>query len=73
MEKHTESQCTQILHDLIAGKRITPIDALEKYGCFRLSARIKDLRKDGWVIKTEIVRTRSRKRMAQYYMENELL
>lgn len=73
MEKHTDSQCSKILHDLIAGKRITPIDALEKYGCFRLSARIKDLRKDGWVIKTEIVRTRSRKRMAQYYMENELL
>ena len=73
MKNATDSQCTQILHDLIAGKRITPIDALEKYGCFRLSARIKDLRKDGWVIKTEIVRTRSRKRMAQYYMENELL
>lgn len=73
MEKHTDSQCSKILHDLIAGKRITPIDALEKYGCFRLSARIKDLRKDGWVIKTEIVRTRSRKRIAQYYMENELL
>jgi hypothetical protein len=73
MEKHTDSQCSKILHDLIAGKRITQIDALEKYGCFRLSARIKDLRKDGWVIKTEIVRTRSRKRIAQYYMENELL
>ena len=73
MEKHTESQCTKILHDLIAGKRITPIYALEKYGCFRLSARIKDLRKVGWVIKTEIVRARSRKRIAQYYMENELL
>ena len=73
MKNATDSQCSKILHDLIAGKRITPIDALEKYGCFRLSARIKDLRKDGWVIKTEIVRTRSRKRMAQYYMENELL
>jgi hypothetical protein len=73
MEKHTESQCKEILNDLIAGKRITPIDAIDRYRCYRLSARIHDLRRAGWVIKTEIVRTRSRKKFAQYYMENEIL
>ena len=26
---------------------ITPLDALEMFGCFRLSARISDLRHDG--------------------------
>ena len=71
MEKHTESQCTQILHDLIAGKRITPIDALEKYGCFRLSARISELKEVGWKIEKETVTLSNGKRIARYYMDVE--
>jgi hypothetical protein len=71
MEKHTESQCTKILHDLIAGKRITPIDALEKYGCFRLSGRIHDLKRAGWQIKADSILTKSGKRVAQYYLEKK--
>ena len=32
---------------------ITPQDALFKFGCQRLAARICDLREDGWQIETE--------------------
>mgnify|MGYP002638080107 FL=1 len=42
-----------IRDDLIAGKTITPMDALEKYGCYRLAARIGELRKEGMNIETK--------------------
>jgi Helix-turn-helix domain len=38
---NTQSQ--QILAALKAGESITPMDALERWGCFRLGARIFDL------------------------------
>lgn len=48
------SQNKQILRYLQTHKRgLTPIDALEKFGCFRLSARIADLRGLGWDIRTD--------------------
>lgn len=36
-----------IKHHLLSGGTISPIEALQKYGCFRLGARIWDLRHDG--------------------------
>lgn len=49
------SQNKQILRYLQTHKRgITPIDALNKFGCFRLSARIADLRGLGWDIRTDL-------------------
>ena len=51
-EKRTMSQRDRIRADLEAGKTITPIDALEKYGCYRLAARITELRKEGMQINT---------------------
>jgi hypothetical protein len=41
------TQTETILAHLQAGESITPIDALRDYGCFRLAARIKDLRDAG--------------------------
>jgi hypothetical protein len=46
------SQCEQILKYLKTGKAITPLEALEKFGCFRLAARIDELRKRGYSINT---------------------
>ena len=51
MKKRT-SQREQIKQDLLAGKTITPIDALERYGCYRLAARISELRAEGLEIDT---------------------
>ena len=49
------SQNKEILRYLMTHRRgITPIDALEKFGCFRLSARISDLRELGYDIRTDL-------------------
>ena len=47
-----EAQNKAILKHLKAGRKITPIQALNLYGCFRLSARIHNLRADGHKIDT---------------------
>ena len=66
----TTTQTEAILSDLEQGKRITPLDALEDYGCFRLGARIWELRHDfGKSISRDMITTPTGKRVAQYYME----
>lgn len=47
------SQTRQILEHLEAGNAITPIDALSLFGCFRLGARIFQLRELGYNIITK--------------------
>lgn len=59
------SQKTAILTYLKKKGKITPLDALRLFGCFRLSARIKNLREEGHNITTIIV-TKNNKRFAQY-------
>ena len=54
-----------ILDYLKSGKKINPLLALKKFGCFRLSARILDLRQQGNAIITENV-TRKGKTFAEY-------
>lgn len=61
-----ETQARQILAALKAGRRITPIDALNEYGCFRLGARIYDLRKAGHPINRDMIETDTGKRVAEY-------
>ena len=41
---------------MLEGNEITPMDALNKFGCFRLGARIADLKKEGYDIKTRIAK-----------------
>jgi len=59
------SQCYNILIHLQQGKSITPIDALNLFGVFRLSARIKDLRDIGHEIETKTVKV-NKKEFASY-------
>ena len=47
------TQTETILAHLQSGGSITPIDALRLYGCFRLAARIKDLRDSGHKVHTD--------------------
>ena len=51
---------------LKTGQTIGPIQALVKYQCFRLAARIYDLRKDGWDIATIMHETEDGKKFAEY-------
>ena len=60
----------QIQKDLMSGKSITPLQALNKYGCFRLAALIHKLRKEGMVIETEYV-TKNSKTFAKYFLTTE--
>jgi hypothetical protein len=52
---------------LLQGRKITPLQALSKWGCMRLSARILELRKEGHDIRTKLI-TRNGKTFAQYYL-----
>ena len=63
--EETTSQRAAILADLEAGEVITSLDAVKRYGCLRLAARINDLREDGYDVITEIVQA-GRKRYARY-------
>ena len=61
-----KNQTEAIREHLLSGKKITPLDALNLYGCFRLGARIYDLKRSGMAIKTEIIETQNGKHIAQY-------
>ena len=47
------SQKTAIL-DMLKRGPVTPLDALSKLGCFRLAARVRELREEGHSIVTHI-------------------
>ena len=46
------SQNTHILEHLRTGKTLSPIEALIDFRCFRLAARINELRNKGYDIQT---------------------
>ena len=50
------SKQSKVLAHLISGKSITPIEALELYGSFRLGAIIFELRDEGHIINTKIAK-----------------
>lgn len=54
-EAHSASQKARILRYMEAGHCITPIEALEMFDCFRLGARIADLKADGHTIRSSRV------------------
>src|SRR5690242_4321725 len=62
------SQNENILGWLKAGHTLTPIDALECFGCFRLAARVKDLRDDGYDIQTDSLELTNGKKVARYWL-----
>jgi hypothetical protein len=62
----TESHCKLILKALKRGEKLTPLDILKRFDCLRASGRIHDLRQDGYAIKTEIIKTPTKKRVALY-------
>ena len=61
------SQSDQIRAALILGRSLTPLDALQDYGCFRLAARIAELRREGMDIECA-TETKNGKRYARYFL-----
>lgn len=63
------TQCEQILAYLRRGKTLTSIDALNEIGCFRLAARVKDLRDQGHDVVT-IRESQGEKTFARYMLRS---
>jgi hypothetical protein len=66
MDFTAPTQSDKILAHLRSGKSITPLEALNLFGCFRLGARIYDLKKAGHNIVTEMVTVGDGKHVASY-------
>lgn len=61
------SQKDRILDYLMEGHSLTPLEALNLFGCFRLGARIADIKGMGYLVHTEMVHDRrTGKRYASY-------
>lgn len=60
MEDNKKTQKSVILDHLKRFGSIEPLTALREYGCYRLGARIADLRHDGYNIITETMTSVSR-------------
>ena len=65
------TQNKQVLKHLKKKGSITPMEALNLFGCFRLAARIFDLHEEGHDIKPVMTESRTKhgkKRFATYYL-----
>ncbi len=68
MEKK-KSQVERIAQALQQGDRLTGLDILNRFGALNYKGRISDLRRLGLPIKTDMVKTQSGKRIAEYYLQ----
>lgn len=66
-----KTQTQMVLEYLQKYGEITPLEALSAIGCFRLSARIADLRAEGHEIETRINNGLGAKRYAIYSLKTE--
>lgn len=65
------TQQEMIHQHLQSGKSITPLEALQKYGCFRLAAIIHSLRGEGQDIETKMV-SNGKKQWASYKLKTKI-
>jgi hypothetical protein len=68
--KSKETQTYQIREHLMRGGTITQIDAIAKFGCFRLAARIHDLRRTGLDVHRIMIRVDQDRMFAKYYLSH---
>lgn len=66
MTEVTRTQADQILAHLKEGRGITPLDALHLYGCFRLGARVFELKQAGFDIRSQMVDVGNGKKVSRY-------
>lgn len=65
------SQIDAILAWLTAGYSLTPLEALERFQCMRLGARVHELQERGVNIVHEFVKVPSGKRVMRYSLAKE--
>jgi hypothetical protein len=61
-------QWERILDYLLAGNSITPVEALNKFGCFRLSERIREIQGLGYWVDRERVKTTGGALVMEYHI-----
>ena len=66
--KTSRSQTERILEWMLQGHPITPIDALDRFGSFRLGARIAEIKAKGYLVYSEFITTPSGKKVKQYHL-----
>lgn len=64
----SKSQTDRILDWMLAGNDITPLQALNMFGCLRLGARIADIKARGYLVYSKFVTTPSEKKVKRYYL-----
>ena len=62
------TQNERILSALKRGDLLTPMRALNRFKCFRLAARIRELRDEGHKIQSRVITTPKKARHAVYWM-----
>ena len=62
------AQTDLILAALVRGDKLTPLDALRRFGCLRLGARIWDIRQRGVAVQRKMVKTGKGKNVAMYFI-----
>lgn len=62
------SQKAQILDFLKTKRSLTPLEALRRFQCLRLAARVKELRDDGHRIESVMIDVSDDKRVASYLL-----
>lgn len=68
---NTKSQKVEIHNFLKSGKALTALDALRKFGCLRLAARIADLEREGVRIAHTPEKLPNGKRVTRYKLERK--
>ena len=68
-QKERKTQKAHVKDYLESGKSITPIEALEMFGSFRLGSIIFKLRGEGMAIRTDYVTNRYNTKFAKYSLE----
>ena len=67
------SQSQRIVDYMTEYGSITPLEAIRDIGCYRLAARISDIKKQGYPVKTEIIAVKNRmgttSNVARYSLE----
>lgn len=62
------TQSSAILDYMRSGHAITPLEALSLFGCFRLGARIWDLRREGYAIHAAPFKLPNGKTVQRYWI-----
>lgn len=65
-----ETQFRNILAALKRGEKITALDALKRWGCFKLATRIFEMKRAGYDIRTRMIKE-GEKHFAEYYLNKE--